>query len=131
MMTDPVESYLSLPYRFSLTPDSDDEGNAGWVAEVDELPGCVSQGSSPDEAVERVRDAMAGWISVALEDGRPIPPPRVTMAYSGRFLVRIPKSLHAALAHHAREEGVSLNLFVSSALAWAIGRRETREQVPA
>lgn len=118
-----IEDYLSLPYRVALTPDADDEGRSGWVAEVLELPGAVSQGDTPDEAVEHVRDAMAGWISVALEDGREIPRPREPDSYSGRFLVRMPASLHAQLARQADAEGVSLNQFVGSALAGAVGWR--------
>ncbi len=65
-----------LPYRITIVHDRDDEGNKGFVAEVEELPGAISQGSSPEEAVASVYDAMAGWISVALEDGREIPEPR-------------------------------------------------------
>jgi predicted RNase H-like HicB family nuclease len=43
------------------------------VAEVEELPGAISQGATPEEAVSSVYDAMAGWISIALEDGKEIP----------------------------------------------------------
>jgi antitoxin HicB len=127
-----TEDYLALPYRVTLIPDSDEDGRAGWVAEIPDLPGCISQGDTPADAVERVRDAMAGWISVALGDGREIPPPRDEdaddRAYSGRFLVRLPASLHAELARQAEREGVSLNQLVATALAGAVGWR-AREPV--
>lgn len=127
-----VDEYLSLPYRVELLPDTDDEGRTGWVAEVRELPGCISQGGTPDEAVHNVRDAMEGWISVALEDGREIPVPKREDAYSGRFVVRMPSSLHAELARRAEAEGVSLNQFVAAALAGAVAWRSSeRERVPA
>ncbi len=71
-----AEAYAELPYRISLVPDRSKYGTRGWFAEVEELPGAMSQGRTPDEAVERVRDAMLGWISVALEDGKEIPLPR-------------------------------------------------------
>jgi hypothetical protein len=58
-----------------------------------------------------------GWLSVALEDGTPIPEPRAASAYSGRILVRLPQSLHAELTREAEEEGVSLNQFIQAALA--------------
>ena len=64
-----LDGYLSLPYTIVLTHDRDDDGNEGFVAEVRELPGCMSQGETPEDAVRSVYDAMAGWISVALEDG--------------------------------------------------------------
>ena len=47
----------------------------GWLAEVPELPGCMSDGESPQEAVENVMDAIACWIEAAEEDGRPAPQP--------------------------------------------------------
>jgi antitoxin HicB len=127
-----TDDYLTLPYRVTLTPDSDEEGRVGWVAEIPDLPGCISQGDTPDDAVDRVRDAMAGWVSVALEDGREIPLPRDEDAddrsYSGRFLLRLPASLHAELARQAEREHVSLNQLVATTLAGAVGWR-AREPV--
>lgn len=118
-----VDEYLDLPYHIVLTPDQDDEGRSGWVVEVAELPGCLSQGGTPNEAVDGIRDAMRGWISVALEDGREVPEPRPDPSYSGKFVVRLPASLHASLAEEAEREGVSLNQFVAASLAGAVGWR--------
>ena len=126
-----VEDYLELPYRISLVYDEDEEGNEGWVAEVDELPGCLSQGETPDEAVANVRDAMAGWISVALEDGQRIPEPRTPESYSGRLVVRMARSLHAELAREAETEGVSLNALITTTLARSVGEHEAHERVTA
>ena len=64
-----LEYYMALPYTIELT--SDPEG--GWFAAIKELPGCMSQGDTPEEALEMIRDAQAGWLSVALEDGPPFP----------------------------------------------------------
>lgn len=118
-----VEHYLALPYRIVLTPDTDDSGREAFVAEVAELPGCLGQGQTADEAVAMVRDAMAGWISVALDDDLAIPEPGSEDRYSGKFLLRLPKGLHAALARAAEAEGVSLNQFSVGALAGAIAWR--------
>ncbi len=41
-----------------------------------------------------IREAMRGWISVALEDGIPVPEPKPDEDYSGKFVVRVPRSLH-------------------------------------
>jgi antitoxin HicB len=116
-----LEEYLDLPYAIVVVHDVDEDGNGGWVAEVEELPGCVSQGRTPEEALERVREAMRDWIAVALEDSVPIPEPRTTADFSGRFVVRVPASLHADLVRTADREGVSLNQFVTGALAGAVG----------
>ncbi len=76
---------------------------------VVELPGCIIEGDTLEEAAEMIQDAMASWIEVALEDGRPIPLPKPSEAYSGKFVVRLPPSLHRDAAEAARREGVSLN----------------------
>jgi predicted RNase H-like HicB family nuclease len=116
-----VEEYLERPYTIVLQHDRDDEGNEGFIASVEELPGAFSQGATLEEAAANVRDAMEGWLSVAIEDGVEIPEPRDPDAYSGRFLLRIPTSLHAELARRAEREGVSLNQYVSTTLAGAVG----------
>jgi predicted RNase H-like HicB family nuclease len=118
-----IEDYLDLPYTIEITHDRDDEGNEGFVAEVRELPGCISQGATIEEAASRIRDAMEGWISVALEDGKDIPAPQDPDAFSGRFLLRLPRGLHAELAREAEREGVSLNQYVATTLAGAVGWR--------
>ncbi len=65
---------MTYRYRITLRPFSVVEGS-GWLAEVPELPGCVSDGETPQEAVENVMDAIACWIEAAEEDGRPVPAP--------------------------------------------------------
>jgi len=112
-----LEYYLNLPYTIELTPDPED---GGWVVSVKELPGCLSQGDTIEEAMEMIRDAMRGWIEISLEDGDPIPEPRMDEQYSGKFQVRVPRSLHRKLVKTAEEEGVSLNQYINVTLAEAI-----------
>lgn len=69
-----VEAYLERPYRIRLDHKDDGEGPY-WFATVDELPGCMSDGDTEAEARASLRDAMHGWISSALQDGRRIPKP--------------------------------------------------------
>jgi antitoxin HicB len=128
-MSRTLEEYLTLAYTITIVHDRDDEGTEGYVASVDELPGCLSQGATIEEAAARIGDALEGWLSVALEDGREIPEPRHADDYSGRFLLRIPTSLHAELARQAGREGVSLNQYVATVLSGAIGWRRGRELV--
>ena len=61
-------------YRISLRPLDRTDGG-GWLAEVPELPGCMSDGETPQQAVENVMDAIGCWIEAAEEDGPPIPAP--------------------------------------------------------
>jgi antitoxin HicB len=111
--------YLALPYTYTLMPDPEEPG---FAIKINELPGCLSQGETAGEAMTRIREAMEAWLSVALEDGDPIPEPG-DEGFSGKFLVRVPKSVHASLTRRAKAEGVSLNLFVASALAKTVASR--------
>lgn len=118
-----AEQYAELPYHIELVYDRDDVGNVGWVAEIEELPGCISQGGTAEEAVSRAKDAIVSWVSIANEDGKSIPKPRSENNYSGRFIVRVPKELHARLVKEARNENISLNSYAMSVLAGSIGWR--------
>jgi antitoxin HicB len=125
-----TEDYLDLPYRIQLTPDQWEDGTPGFFAEVPDLPGCMSQGASADEAVASVRDAMRAWITVRLEDGKEVPLPREEPSHNGRVLLRMPGSLHGELLRAAEADGVSLNQWAIGALAGAVGWRR-REKVQA
>jgi antitoxin HicB len=63
--------------RITLRPLSAADGG-GWLAEVPDLPRCMSGGETPQEAVENVMDAIACacWIEAAEEDGRPVSAPQ-------------------------------------------------------
>ena len=63
-----------LSYPVVVRPLSEDDGG-GFLATVPDLPGCMSDGESPEEAIVNVRDAIRCWAEMAVEMGRPIPPP--------------------------------------------------------
>ena len=122
-----VERYLRLPYTILLRRYED----GTFFAEVAELPGCMTEADTAEEALDMIRDAMAGWIEVALSEGIAVPEPAAEADYSGRFLVRAPKSLHRDLVRRAQAEGASLNQFVVTTLSRALGapsRSRTRQR---
>jgi predicted RNase H-like HicB family nuclease len=119
-----AEDYLDLPYHFILLPDHWDDGTPGWFIRVDELEGCMSQGRTPDEALERIRDAMLGWIDVSLQDGQDIPLPRPDDDGLGWGLIaRVPGRVVDAAAEAAAREGISLDQYVANALVAATSRK--------
>jgi hypothetical protein len=73
---------------------------------------------------------MCAWLEVALEDGDSIPEPRPDEAYSGKFVVRVPKSLRRQLVENAEQEEVSLNQFINFALATSVSEKYTVKQKP-
>ena len=115
----------AFDYPFELRPLEFAEGG-GWLVVFPDLPGCMSDGETPEEAVANGRDAVSAWIEAARQAGRDIPRPGESP--SGKFIARIPRSLHIRLAARARQEGVSMNALVSAFLAEGLGRRESPEQ---
>jgi antitoxin HicB len=83
----------------------------------------MSDGETPEEVLKNGLDAATAWLETAREFNDPIPKPGDTS--SGRFVTRIPKSLHARLAARAKQEGVSMNALVTAYLAEALGKRES------
>jgi len=68
-------------YRIEIMPLPADEGG-GYVAWVPDLPGCMSDGATPTEAVQNVEQAIHEWIDEAQRQGLPIPEPSVKAAAS-------------------------------------------------
>ncbi len=104
-------------YRMVIKPAPED-GGGGWIAEAPEVPGCAAFGETIEEAIEELEESVEAWINVATEDGRPIPEAAPSeYEYSGKFTLRIPRSLHRQLAMQAEAEGVSLNQHCTYLLA--------------
>ena len=113
---------INIKYSFEMKPLSKEDGN-GWLIIYPDLPGCMSDGETPEEAMENGNDALECWIQACKEAGRKIPSPGESS--SGKFMTRIPKSLHSRLISRAKQEGVSMNALVSSFIAESLGRKES------
>lgn len=105
-----IKDYMKLPYNYIVQPIEDESG-IYFYAHVLELDGCQTTGETYEEAYNNLKDAMEGWIEAKLEAGLDIPLPVRYDNYSGKFIIRIPKSLHYKLAIEAQQEGVSLNQY--------------------
>lgn len=106
-----LDYYMNLPYNFLIRQISDESGSY-YYGQVLELDGCQSDGDTFEEASRNLREVMKGWLSVKLEHGDHIPEPVNDDNYSGKFIVRVPKSLHKRLAIEAQKEGISLNQYL-------------------
>jgi antitoxin HicB len=110
-----------IDYPFEIHPLSKEEGG-GYSITFRDLPGCYSDGATPEEAINNGRDALESWLAVAREYGDKIPAP--FSGASGRFVQRVPRSLHAQLIAQAKIEGVSLNTLVVSIVSQGLGQRQ-------
>lgn len=104
-----------------------EELGGGWRAELPDLPGCVAQDDSLHGVLMLLEDAKRAWIEAALEEGRTVPEPSAPQwQYSGRVLVRMPRSLHRTLSEMAEQEGTSLNQLIVHLLSRSVGAAEGR-----
>jgi len=96
-------------YPASVFWSDEDEG---FIAVAPDLPGCSAFGSTHEEAVRELQSAIAAWVAAAEAAGNAVPhpsKPALDADVSGKYLLRMPKSLHYGLAQAAKREGVSLN----------------------
>jgi predicted RNase H-like HicB family nuclease len=70
---------MSSRYEVIIFWSEDDDC---FVAEVPELPGCMADGSTYQEAVTHAESAIQDWIETAKKLGRPIPKPKGRLQYA-------------------------------------------------
>ena len=113
-------------YRIELRPLSADEG-CGYLATIPDLPGCMADGETPQEALDDLAGAYEAWVATAREAGREVPQPGAE-AKPIAALVRWPRTLHAQLTAAAAAEGTSFNAFVITTCTAAIAKREVERR---
>lgn len=112
-----------VDYPFEIRPLSPEEGG-GFLISYPDFAECLSDGETVDEALANGRDALAATIAALESKGLPVPAPNSGGVASGKFVARVPKTIHAQLAMRARAEGVSLNALVLSLIAQGLGRKK-------
>lgn len=110
-------------YPFEIRPLASDEGG-GFLLSFTDFSECISDGETIEEAIQNGMDVLAETIAALESLNLAVPEPGSGGSYSGKFIQRVPKSIHARLAIRARQEGVSMNSLVTSILAESLGRRE-------
>jgi antitoxin HicB len=110
-------------YPFTVRKLPDEEGG-GYLIEYPDVPHCIADGKTPEDAISRGREALEACLMTIAEFGRRIPQPG-SVGSSGQWRQRVPKSLHARLVERAGREGVSLNTLVTALIAEGMGRKDT------
>jgi len=115
----PLSYYLAQTYPYTVVPD-----DGSFFIEFPDLPGCMTQVEEAAEIADMAEEIRTLWIETEYERGAEIPAPTENESFSGKFLVRVPKSLHRDLARAAGRENVSLNAYVTTLLAQRNGIRD-------
>lgn len=121
-----------MDYRFEVYPLSEEDGG-GFIARAPDLPGCMADGETPEEAMNELKGAIKEWLFAANEMNREIPKPQKYIdesEYSGRLVLRMPKSTHKIVAESSEKDGCSINSFINDCITYRIahqqGKREAR-----
>ncbi len=112
-----LDDYLGFNYPYELVRDPESEL---FVVSHPDLLGCIAQGATADEAVANLDEARHDWLEYRFAHGLAIPEPE-SEDFGGKVLLRMPPSLHAALAHASKRQGVSLNQLLNNILSEYIG----------
>jgi predicted RNase H-like HicB family nuclease len=123
-----LEDYLRLQYPFHVLADE----ASGYVITFPDLPGCMTQVETLDEVGPAAESCRRLWLQTAFEEGLDVPLPSLPESYSGRFNVRISRTLHRQLAEAAVRQGISLNQYVATLLArgYALDRGMSLPPIP-
>lgn len=100
-------------YTYRVTWSTEDKEHVGLCAE---FPSLSWLAPTPERALSGIRRVVAEAVAEMAQSGESIPEALAEKKFSGRFMVRIPSSVHRALATEAAEQGLSINRLVSAKL---------------
>ena len=103
-------------YSYRVSWSEDDNEFVGLCAE---FPSLSWLAKTQDAAFKGIRKLVVDVIKDMKKNHEPIPEAISTKQYSGKFVVRVPPSLHRELALEAQEAHVSLNRYINAKLACA------------
>ncbi len=112
-------------YPFEIRPLSEEDGG-GFLVSFPDFAECISDGETIEEALANGHDALKATIAALKAKKLPVPNPNSGGVASGKFVARVPKTVHAQLATRAKAEGVSLNTLVLTFIAQGLGSRTTK-----
>ena len=105
-MKDTIEKY-----EYHIFYSEEDASYIGTVAEFPYLNACES---TPEEAYVQIKNVVKDAMEVLQEEAREIPIPFIEREYKGNISLRLSPETHRMAAQRAREEGYSLNQFLTS-----------------
>lgn len=120
---------MDIEYGIKISLLSEEDGG-GYFVEVPDLPGCMTDGDTLEEALCHAQEAIETWLEAAKKIGRDIPETKYYSSeerYSGKLTLRMPKALHKELVERAAEENVSVNQLMIYLLSKGIGNSQKKD----
>lgn len=77
-----VEYYMTLPYAINVVPEQCTDGSPCYRAYHPELPGCMSHGTTPEEAIDNLSEAKQLYIETLLKKGLSVPKPQRALTFT-------------------------------------------------
>jgi predicted HicB family RNase H-like nuclease len=112
-------SVADVPHYSVVVAWSNEDGE--YVATSPEWPDLSWLASSEPDAIRGLRRVIRESIAALEREGSRIPAPHLQPVYSGQLRLRMPRSLHQAMAARADQEGVSLNTLALTYLSRGVG----------
>ena len=109
-------------YPFEVQPLSMDDGG-GYLITFPDLPGCVSDGDTLEDALLNGLDAAQSWLRTAAEFGDPVPQPGYRIGPS--LFAQLPQNLESRLSEQAKEQGVDVRALATLFIAEGLAKYET------
>lgn len=108
--------------KIELRQLTEEEGG-GWLVTFPDLPGCMSDGETPEDALNNAAEAETAWLAANEKWGG------VKAEKPARLVARLPRSIHRGLRERADEEGVSVNTMMVTLLAYGLGEASKTHHV--
>jgi predicted RNase H-like HicB family nuclease len=100
-------------YRKQIFQYVNQDRSLTWIVEFPDLQGCTAVGKSEAEALKNAQAASELWLDEHYKNHQAYPAAReLNHTFSGRLVLRLPKTLHKQLTQQAEDEGVSLNTLI-------------------
>lgn len=112
-------------YPFELRSLSEKEGG-GFLVSFTDFNECIADGNAVEEAIKNGYEALGALIETLKEMKMEVPEPGNAVRVSDKFVLRLPKSLHAHLLARSKAERVSMNTLAVALIAEGLGRRTSK-----
>lgn len=113
-------------YSFNIEWSEEDQE---YIATCPAFPGLSAFGETEEEALKEGKIALAGFVETHEANNMPLPEPVVYESVSGKFQLRLLKSLHRLAVQMAQRERVSLNTYIADAVRTRVSGEQVASRV--